>query len=176
MLISSDDIKVQTGQTVTLPLVAEHITDLYGFQLGLRYEPAMVGIAGKATAGNLMSHDFVVVEHHNDAGGWYQYAAAQINPREPASGSGTLLSIPVRAYAPGLLNLVLDGVKLADRHGNELPVTTERAYLEAIAQSVSSLHTISTIRNVVGGVIIVGLFILLIAKIVWRDRGQEPGV
>ena len=125
-------LEVAAGQTAPLSVAVTDVQDLYGLEIHLRFDPAVVQVTdadpGKdgiqVAAGDFLSADFVAQNQANNEAGSIDYAVTQVNPKEPRSGSGTLLVIQFQGSAAGRASQleVTSGI-LTTRDGDVLPVT-----------------------------------------------------
>ena len=125
-------LEVAAGQTAPLSVAVADVQDLYGFEIHLRFDPAVVQVAdadpGKdgiqVAAGDFLSADFVAQNQANNQVGSIDYAVTQVNPKEPRSGSGTLLVIQFQGGAAGRASqLEVTNGFLTTRDGDMIPVT-----------------------------------------------------
>jgi hypothetical protein len=125
-------LEVAAGQTAPLSVAVTDVQDLYGLELHLRFNPAVVQVAdadpGKdgiqVAAGDFLSADFVAQNRADNQAGTIDYAVTQVNPNEPKSGSGTLVVIRFQGVAAGRVSQleVANGI-LTTRDGDLIPVT-----------------------------------------------------
>ncbi len=125
-------LEVAAGQTAPLSVAVTDVQDLYGMEIHLRFDPAVIQVVdadpGKAgiqiAAGDFLSADFVAQNQADNQVGSIDYAATQVNPKEPRSGSGALLVIQFQGGAAGRTSQleVTNGI-LTTRDGDVLPVT-----------------------------------------------------
>ena len=102
-------LEVAVGQTAPLSVAVTDVQGLYGLEIHLRFDPAVVQVAdadpGKegiqVAAGDFLSADFVAQNRVDNQAGTIDYAVTQVNPKEPRSGSGTLLLIRFQGGAAG---------------------------------------------------------------------------
>ena len=122
-VVSVDSYTVTVGQEFTVPVRIANVRDLYGADVRLTYDPAVLqGVS--VDHGYFLRPDFVVRK------GFYgppfcnpmcgRYALTQVNPTPPASGSGVLMYVIYRAVAVGVSPLALQQVQLVDRNGSPL--------------------------------------------------------
>ena len=125
-------LEVAAGQTAPLSVAVTDVQDLYGMELHLRFDPAVVQVAdadpGKdgiqVAAGDFLSADFVAQNQADNQAGSIDYAVTQVNPNEPRSGSGTLLVIRFQGGAAGgASQLEVTNGLLTTRDGDLIPVT-----------------------------------------------------
>ena len=125
-------LEVAVGQTAPLSVAVADVQGLYGLEIHLRFDPAVVQVAdadpGKdgiqVAAGDFLSADFVAQNRADNQAGTVDYAVTQVNPKEPKSGSGILLLIRFQGGAAGRATQleVTNGI-LATRDGDVIPVT-----------------------------------------------------
>lgn len=111
------------GQEITVPVYISDVTDLYGADVRLTYDPTILtGV--RVDHGYFLQPGFVVRQ------GFYgapacdpmcaRYALTQLNPTPPASGDGVLMYVTFRALRPGTTSLTLFA-ELATRDGELIP-------------------------------------------------------
>jgi len=156
------EVVVGANQTVTVTLFVEDVADLYGADIRLAFDPAVLQVvdADPAATGiqiapmsSFLKPDFVVKRKACNAanpadpdcpsGGVAWYAATQVNPSTPATGSGALAAITFRRIAAGDTQLRITYQELATRAGAQIPaqvvdgrilmpVTRHQLYLPAV--------------------------------------------
>lgn len=126
-LTSSSAASVQVGQSFTITLQAENVSNLTAAEAHLSFDPAVLEVVA-LQPGDFLQPDFIVQNVFDNAAGTIDYAVAQIG--QPAvQGSGTLLVIEFRARAGGDSPIRFRatpaaslGALLADSDGNAIPV------------------------------------------------------
>ena len=125
-------LEVPVGQTVPLPVSVADIQDLYGIEFHLRFDPAVVQVADadpstngvQVAEGDFLSADFVAQNEVDNQAGTIDYAVMQVNPNEPRSGGGTLLTIRFQGVGAGRTSqLEVEAIVLTTRDGDVIPVT-----------------------------------------------------
>lgn len=128
------------NQTVTVTLFVADAVDLYGADIRLAFDPAILQVVDAdpaapavqiAPRADLLKPDFVVkrkacntpnpADPDCPAGGLVWYAATQVNPSAPATGSGALTAITFRRLAPGDAELRISYQELVTRAGALIP-------------------------------------------------------
>lgn len=116
--------------------VAIHIADavsLYGADVRLAFDPTVVEVVDQDIGapgvqieeGDLLAPPLEVVRNEADnTAGTIWFAATQLYPTAPVSGSGDLAVIHLRAKAAGVSDLEYTYSKLATRDGEEIPSST----------------------------------------------------
>jgi hypothetical protein len=129
-------LEVPVGQTAPLPVSVADVQDLYGVEIHLRFDPAVVQVADADSSapgvqialGDFLSADFVAQNRADNQAGTIDFAVTQLNPSEAKSGSGTLLTIGFQGIGAGQASRleVLDKV-LTTRDGEVIPATVASA-------------------------------------------------
>lgn len=106
-------------------IVKVHITDvndLYGFSLDLTFDPSVIEILG-VTNGGFLTYGAPFLNNFNNTTGTINYAAFQIAPTLPKSGSGDLISIRLRGKkeSSSTALTLLSSSLLSDRNSYEIP-------------------------------------------------------
>jgi hypothetical protein len=133
------------------------VTDLYGFEMHLKFDPAVIKIedADKNTPGvqmlpgDFLSYDFPVKNEADNVAGVAGYALTQINPSKPKSGSGVLLTILVTGKAAGstsleLLQLSDANTQLASVNGEKIDVALPRGEVKVERGATNAQATTPT--------------------------------
>jgi hypothetical protein len=119
--------QVQPGAEFDLTIQVDDVVNLYAYDLTLSFPPDKVEVMS-ASAGSFLEGPFLVssVTWNNEAGTVWAIIAQQ-NPAEPQSGSGTLVTVHLRAKAAanGDVVLVLSEVTLSDRDGFAIPCSLQ---------------------------------------------------
>ena len=115
---------VTIGDTFTLNLIVQDITDLAGWQLNIAFNPAVLK-AVSVNEGDFLSKDggstfFQKGNINSTTGEITGLTVAHIGAGS-VSGTGTLLSINFEAKAAGEGSLTLHEVKLGDPNGDAIP-------------------------------------------------------
>lgn len=108
----------------------ENANSLYGLQFYIQFDPAMLQVQDadperegiQIVPGALPAPDFAVRNIVDNSRGIIDYAVVQLNPREPAHGSGVVATIRFQGIGTGTSPLTFLQAKLADPDGQELPV------------------------------------------------------
>ena len=106
-----------TDDTITVDVFIENISNMYGAEFRLRYDPAILAVQDmnpdqngmQIEVGTLLPVDkgFVVANKVDEATGEIVFAMTLLNPAPPAEGSGPLarVSFKVLQNSPTVLNL-----------------------------------------------------------------------
>lgn len=97
--VDAADATTQSGQTLTVPIRAENMTDLTAAEFHLSFDPQMLEVTA-INPGTFLQADFVAQNNFDNNAGTIDYAIAQIN-KAPAQGSGVVFEIVFRAKSPG---------------------------------------------------------------------------
>lgn len=126
----------QVGETIDVEVWVEDVVDLYGVDIRLAFDPTRLQVldANPAIPGvqvtpraDLISPDFIIKREANNMAGTVWYAATQINPRPPASGSGAVFSFQFQALSAGVTAVEVTNDQLVDVNGNMIPVSVSEA-------------------------------------------------
>ena len=118
------------GAETLIEVRLDGVSGLYGLDIRLEFDPALLKIIDADDAkdgvqiipGELPAADFLVRNEADNAVGTVWYAVTQLNPREPASGSGVVCAFHARGLAAGSCEIRVVQAKLVDRSGQDLPV------------------------------------------------------
>ncbi len=121
------------GQDLVVDIFIQDVVDLYGADAQLSFDAAIAQVVDADAnipgvqiqpLASFMVPGFVIKKEANNSAGTIWYAATQINPSPPVSGSGPLARITFRALAPGAFTLAITSAQLSKAGGIPIPVTT----------------------------------------------------
>ncbi len=144
-----------TDQTLTVDLYVQDVTGLYGLDLKTTFDPTIGQVVDEnpGTAGvqflplsTFLSPDFVVRNVVDNSVGTLRYAATQVAPSVPATGSGPVARIRFTAVKAGQLNLVFTDHELSDLNGQLIPSTAGSCSITFKAPTAVSLVGLDATR------------------------------
>ena len=117
------------GGTGTTGILVEDVTDLYGFEFEITFDPTILEVVDadpdeegvQIQPGDFLSPDWTLDNTVDNDKGTITYALCQMNPSPPQSGGGVLAIITWRGKAPGTSSLHLAHVLLGALGGVEIP-------------------------------------------------------
>ena len=124
-------VNLTPGQTVTLGVVVENVSDLYSVPMLLQYNPAIISIEEVRHGGFLSggTQEIAIVQRVDKEHGQAIISATR-QPNTPGvNGTGTLLGVVVKALGPGTSNLSIVQVNAKDSQQKPIPLITGEATL-----------------------------------------------
>ncbi|MGB2632985.1 MAG: hypothetical protein WAM58_03530 [Candidatus Acidiferrum sp.] len=122
-------LNLSPGQTSTVGIAVENVSDLFSIPLMIQYNPAVISIE-EARHGTFLSggtQEIAVVQRVDKEHGQAIISATR-QPNTPGvSGSGTLLGIVIKAIGPGTSNLSIVQVNAKDSQQRSIPLVTTEA-------------------------------------------------
>ncbi len=122
-------LNLSPGQTTTVGIAVDNVTDLFSIPLMIQYNPAVISIE-EARHGSFLSggtQEIAVVQRDDKKLG-QDIISATRQPNTPGvSGSGTLLGIVIKAIGPGTSNLSIVEVNAKDSQQKSIPLVTSEA-------------------------------------------------
>jgi hypothetical protein len=123
--VSPDSLEVAVGETIDVAVAVQDVTGLYGFDITVGFDPAMVEVVDfdpsqegvQVALGLFLDPGFVIFNLADNNLGQLRLVMTQLNPSEAKSGSGNLLVIRFRALQAGQTPLLLVAGELAQRDG-----------------------------------------------------------
>lgn len=118
------------GQLLVVALYVEDVTGLYGVELQLSFDPAIAhvvdadpGIPGVQIQplGSFLSPDFIVNRSADNGAGTISYAATQLFPHTPVSGSGPVVAVTFQPLINGTFSMPYSDALLVDIDGMAIP-------------------------------------------------------
>jgi len=126
------NLSIKAGQTATVAVVVENVTDLYSIPMLLQYNPAVISVEEIRHGGFLSGGTqeiAIVSQHFKDKG--QSIISATRQPNTPGvNGSGTLIGIVVKGIAAGSSNLSIVQVNAKDSQQKPIPLVTSEATLQ----------------------------------------------
>jgi LysM repeat protein len=109
VLIDPAGKEVAVGATTTVNVRIENVTNLYGAEVHLVFNPTLLEVVDADSGrdgvqiqpGSFLSPDFMAKNNADQTSGRIVFAVAQMPPHEPVSGSGILATITFRGKAAG---------------------------------------------------------------------------
>ena len=143
--------EVQVGDTISVDIVIEDVADLYGLDVRLSFDPALLevqdadpGTAGvQIQKGTFPAPDFVVKNEADNGAGTIWYAVSQlgdIHP-DPVSGSGVAASVTFKGLASGMSSVAFTYQKIVNRNGDEIPATTQDGQITVMPAGAAPTST-----------------------------------
>ncbi len=125
-------LSLKAGQTATIGVVVDNVSDLFSIPMLLQYNPAVISVEEVQHGGFLSGGTqeiAIVYQPFKDKG--QAIISATRRPNTPGvSGSGTLIGIVVKALAPGSSNLSIVQVNAKDSQQKLIPLITSEATLQ----------------------------------------------
>jgi general secretion pathway protein D len=125
-------LTLKAGQTATIGVVVENVSDLFSIPLLLQYNPTVISVEEVRHGGFLSggTQEIAIVQQVFKEKGQAIVSATR-QPNTPGmSGSGTLIGIVVKALAPGSSNLSIVQVNAKDSQQKLIPLITSEATLQ----------------------------------------------
>lgn len=135
-------LDIGEGQVETIAIVLEGAQDVYAIDVQASFDPAVVEVVDadpnqegiQLIPGDFVKPDFAVRNTADNVAGTLQYVVTQVNPTEPASGAGIVVSILFRGKALGAQSeLTITAVQIADRRGMKLDIQPQMSALTVVA-------------------------------------------
>ena len=125
-------LSLKAGQTATIGVVVDNVSDLFSIPLLLQYNPAVISVEEVQHGGFLSggTQEIAIVQQVFKEKGQAIISATR-QPNTPGvSGSGTLIGIVVKGLAPGSSNLSIVQVNAKDSEQRLIPLITGEATLQ----------------------------------------------
>ena len=126
-----DALNLRPGQTATVGIVVENVSDLFSVPMMLQYNPAVISVEEVRHGGFLSggTQEIAIVQRVDKEHGQAIISATR-QPNTPGvSGSGTLLGVVVKAIAPGNSTLSVVQINARDSQQKPIPLVTSEASL-----------------------------------------------
>jgi hypothetical protein len=136
-----------TGQPVTVDVVAEGVSNLYGAEIHLRVDPTRVRLedgdpqqeGAQLTPGSLLdpAQGFIVANRSDNTAGTAVFAITLVNPAPPVEGGGVIARVTLVPLQPGALRLELENAKLVTRDLQTLDVSLSGLEVQVSGQAIA---------------------------------------
>ena len=132
-------LSVKVGESKTVAVVVENVSDLFSIPMLLQYNPAVIAIEDVQHAlsegqhGGFLSggtQEIAIVKSLNAEKGQAIISATRQPNTQGVSGSGTLLGIVIRGIAPGSSNLTITQQNAKDSQQRPIPLVTSEATVQ----------------------------------------------
>ena len=123
---------IQGCEIIQVDVNVADVIGLYGADVQLSFDPTILevvdfdGYAGNGInveAGNFLQNLWTVKNTADNSVGTIWYAATQLNPEPPKSGSGTIMTIHFRAVGTGTSAITFTSSQFAGTGGVDIPVS-----------------------------------------------------
>jgi general secretion pathway protein D len=124
-------LNLTPGQTATLGIVVDNVSDLFSVPMMLQYNPAVISIEEVRHGGFLSggTQEIAIVQRVDKEHGQAIISATRQPSTPGVSGSGTLLGVVVKALAPGTSTLSVVQINAKDSQQKAIPLVTSEATL-----------------------------------------------
>jgi general secretion pathway protein D len=125
-------LSLKVGQTATIGVVVENVTDLFSIPLLLQYNPTVISVEEVRHGGFLSggTQEIAIVHQAFKDKGQSIISATRGPNTQGVSGSGTLIGIVVKGLAAGSSNLSIVQVNAKDSRQNSIPLITSEATIQ----------------------------------------------
>jgi hypothetical protein len=156
--ISPSPATINPGETVTVSVIVNNVTNLYGVDIRLSFDPARLEVVDadpqrsgiQVTGGNFLTDLFVIFQEADNTAGTIKYVATQVNPTPERSGSGVIFYVNLRRKSGGTTTLHFTQVDLATRDGNKIDATSQDGTVIFTSSPVCQAVTLTTSEDITG--------------------------
>jgi len=123
---------LKTGQTMTVGVVVENVSDLFSIPLLLQYNPAVISVEEVRHGGFLQAGDqeIAIVQKVDNEHGQAIISATRQPNTAGASGTGTIMGIVIKGLAPGTGTLSIVQVSAKDSQQRPIQLVTNDATVQ----------------------------------------------
>jgi general secretion pathway protein D len=125
-------LNLTSGQTATVGIVVDNVSDLFSVPMMLQYNPAVISVEEVRHGGFLTggTQEIAIVQRVDKEHGQAIISATR-QPNTPGvSGSGTLLGVVVKAVGTGTTNLSIVQVNAKDSQQKPISLVTSEATIQ----------------------------------------------
>ncbi len=126
--LSPASLQVGPGQTADVTVEVDGVQDLYGADVRLSFDPNILEVVDadpakdgiQVSQGAFLDTGFTIRNQADNAAGTVWFAATQLNPSTPKSGTGALVVVKLHAKAAGRSPLTVTKADMARRDGTKI--------------------------------------------------------
>ncbi len=125
-------LSLSPGQTSTIGIAVDNVSDLHSIPLMLQYNPAVISVEEVRHGGFLSggTQEIAIVQRVDKEHGQAIISATR-QPNTPGvSGSGTLLGLVIKAVGPGSTTLSIVQINAKDSQQKSIPLVTSEAAIK----------------------------------------------
>lgn len=131
--------QISPGEDTLVTVMLENAVNVYGIDVTASFDPRLVEVVDdnpnrdgvQLQPGQFPQPDFIARQDVNPQTGVLHYTITQVNPTQPATGSGVLFAVRLRGRGvAGTGEFRIDRVEMSTRDGELLPVQGSAAILE----------------------------------------------
>jgi hypothetical protein len=134
---------VRPGNRIEVPIEVRGVTELYGIDLEIEFDPAIVQVEDadpdkpgtQPALGMFLDAGLVLFNDVDNQAGTVKFVMTQVNPAEPKSGDGIILILYFVGLQEGDADLRINFVELAKRTGEGIDVEGVDGSLVVSAQA-----------------------------------------
>ena len=125
-------LSLKTGQTMTVGVVVENVSDLFSIPLLLQYNPAVISVEEVRHGSFLQTGDqeIAIVQKVDNEHGQAIISATRQPNTTGASGTGTIMGIVIKGLAPGTGTLSIVQVSAKDSQQRPIQLATSEASVQ----------------------------------------------
>lgn len=136
VVVKPSSAEFYINRTYTIEVWVEDVSDLYGADVQLAFDPAWFEVidANPSLPGvqvnlrsEFLSPGAVAKNTVDNQLGTIWYAATQLNPAQPVSGSGVLFDFELRGLQAGSAGIDVNANTLSNRNGEQIPSSSSGA-------------------------------------------------
>jgi hypothetical protein len=136
--LAPQTVQLGVGRTETIDLALAGVSGLYGVEVHLRFDPAVLEILDsdlnrdgvQIESGTFPVPDFVALNQVDNVAGTVDYAVTQLSPREPSEGSGTVAEITLKGKQPATSQIEIESFILTDTAAGTIDAVSQHGQVE----------------------------------------------
>ena len=122
---------VEAGQQAVVEIMIADVTDLYGAEVSLTFDPTILAVDSMAAGAFLDEASGTVISDFDNTAGTVDYAISLLAPAPAVDGSGVLVSITFDTLTSGTSQVAIANAILADVQGARIEATVIDGEVEA---------------------------------------------
>lgn len=128
-----------TDGTVSIDLYIQDVVDLYGADLVVTFDTSIASVVDQDSSqegvqiqllSTFLVPGFTLFQVADNTAGTIHYATTQLNPQEPATGSGPVARVTFQPKTYGEFTMTFTYHMLSDRSGVEIPSISQTCFVD----------------------------------------------
>ena len=142
--VTPPTLKVRVGERTTVDLTIEQVSQLYGAEVHLRFDPSVLEVVDADPAvegvqiepGTFPIPDFVVQNLADNRTGTIDYASTQLPPNKPGEGKGVVARVTFQAKTAAVSPVQFEQFLLADTQGGSIKAMTQHGQIRVLGTPI----------------------------------------
>ncbi len=133
-------ISLNAGETVSVSIMVEDISDAFGCDFIVTYNPGIVQVS-QVSSGGFLEDGFTLINSIDSSKGQFEFALTQVSPSPAKTGSGALIVFKLKGIASGNSSLKFTRSQISREDGSLVELEGSQATIQVTGTASSSSPT-----------------------------------